>query len=90
MVLGLAGKRQEAHKALTEMRELAKKRYVTAYGVALVYAGLGEKDQAFVWLQRGVEEHTHWLVWTKLDPRWNSLRDDPRFEQVLRRVGLPN
>jgi len=90
MVLGLAGKRQEARTVLNEMRELAKKRYVTAYGVALVYAGLGDKDQAFLWLQRGIDERTHWLVWTKLDPRWNRLRDDPRFEDLLRRVGLPN
>ncbi len=90
MILGLAGKRQEARTVLNEMRELAKKRYVTAYGVALVYAGLGDKDQAFVWLQRGVQERTHWMVWTKLDPRWDSLRDDPRFGELLRRVGLPN
>ena len=90
MVLGLAGKRQEARRVLTELRELAKKRYVTAYGVALVHAGLGDKDQAFLWLQRGVEERTHWLVWTKLDARWKGLRDDPRFEEVLRRVGLTN
>lgn len=90
MALGLAGKNQEARKVLTELRELAKKRYVTAYGVALVYAGLGGKDQAFVWLQRGVKERTHWLVWTKLDPRWKGLRDDSRFEELLRRVGLPH
>lgn len=90
IVLGLAGKGQEARKVLAEMRELAKKRYVTAYGVALVYAGLGDKDQAFGWLQRGVEERTHWLVWTKLDPRWKGLRDDPRFEEILHRIGLPN
>lgn len=90
MALGLAGKNQEARRVLTELRELAKKRYVTAYGVALVYAGLSDKDQAFVWLQRGIEERTHWLVWTKLDPRWTGLRGDPRFEELLRRVGLPN
>ena len=89
-VLALAGRDQEARKVLAELGELAKKRYVTAYGVALVYAGLGDRDQAFVWLQRGVEERTHWLVWTQLDPRWTGLRGDSRFEEVLRQVGLPN
>ena len=62
---------------------------MTSYGVALVYAGLGENDQAFAWLNKGYAERTHWLVWLKLDPRWDSLRSDPRFQDLLRRMGLP-
>lgn len=89
-VQGKAGLRADGRRTLEHMKELAEKKYVTAYGVALVYAGLGDKDRAFAWLDRAVEERTHWLVWLKLDPRWENLRSDPRFEQVVRRVGLPS
>ena len=57
-------------------------------GVALVYAGLGKHDHAFAWLQKAIEDHTHWLVWLKLDPRWDGLCTDPRFVDLQRRVGL--
>jgi tetratricopeptide (TPR) repeat protein len=86
---GVAGRRDEARKVLDELRDLSKQKYVTAYGVALVYAGLGEKDEAFAWLDRAFDERSHWLVWLKLDPRWEGLRSDPRFAELVRRVGFP-
>ena len=88
-VQGKAQNKAEALKTLEKLKKLSEKRYVTAYAVALVYAGLDDKSQAFRWLNKGVEERTHWLVWLKLDPRWDDLRSDPRFEQLVRRVGLP-
>jgi TolB-like protein/DNA-binding winged helix-turn-helix (wHTH) protein/Tfp pilus assembly protein PilF len=88
-IYGLSHQRREALKILGELKELSKQKYVTSYGVALVYAGLGENDQAFAWLNKGYAERTHWLVWLKLDPRWDSLRSDPRFQDLLRRMGLP-
>jgi TolB-like protein/DNA-binding winged helix-turn-helix (wHTH) protein/Tfp pilus assembly protein PilF len=87
---GFLQERGKASDILEKMRELSRQEYVTAYGVALVYAGLGEKDQAFDWLDKGVEERTHWLVWLKLDPRWVKIRSDPRFASLLHRVGLPS
>lgn len=88
-VQGKAGSRAQARKTLEQLKRLSRKRYVTAYGIALVYAGLGDTSRAFAWLNKAVEERTHWLVWLKLDPRWDDLRADPRFPQLLRRVGLP-
>ena len=88
-IYGRSNQRREALKMLDELKELSKRKYVTSYGVALVYAGLGESDQALVWLNKGYEERTHWLVWLKLDPRWDGLSSDPRFTELLRRVGLP-
>jgi adenylate cyclase len=88
-VYGLSHQRREALKVLGELKKLSKQKYVTSYGVALVYAGLGENDQAFAWLDKGYAERTHWLVWLKLDPRWDSLRSDPRFQDLLRRMDLP-
>ncbi len=87
-IYGLSHQRREALKILGELKELSKHKYVTSYGVALVYAGLGENDQAFTWLNKGYEERTHWLVWLKLDPRWDSLRSDARFTELLRRVDM--
>ena len=88
-VYGVSGQTTEAHRVLAQLHQLAQHRYVTAYGVALVYAGLGEHDHAFAWLQKALEERTHWLVWLKLDPRWDGLCADPRFVDLLRRIGLP-
>jgi len=88
-VYGIQGRRQEALQVLSNLEARSKKEYVTAYAVALVHAALGEKDQAFAWLDKGVEERTHWLVWLKRDLRWEPLRDDPRFKDLTRRVGLP-
>ena len=86
---GVAGKKAEARKVLAGLDDLSKRRFVTSYGVALVYAGLGEKEQAFAFLNRAFDERSHWLVWLRLDPRWDGLRSDPRFGQLLTRLHFP-
>jgi eukaryotic-like serine/threonine-protein kinase len=86
---GALGRRADALRALHQLDSLTKTEYVTAYAVALVYTGLGDKNQAFAWLSRGVDERTHWLVWLNRDRRWDPLRSDPRFAALVRRVGLP-
>ena len=85
---GISGKRIDASKVLRDLSDLSRERYVTSYGVALVYAGLGDRDKAIAWLNKAYEERSHWLVWLKLDPRWDTLRADPRFVDLVRRVGL--
>ena len=89
-VEGVANRKNEAREMLTRLDGLAKERYVTPYGVALIYAGLGEKDQALNWLQKALEDRSHWLVWMRLDPRWDPIRKDARFEEISRRVGIAN
>ena len=64
-------------------------RYVQAHNFALVYAGLGEKDQAFQSLERAYQERSAWMGYLKVDPFLDSLRPDPRFADLVRRVGLP-
>jgi hypothetical protein len=86
---GVSGRRVEAQKILAGLNELSKRRFVTSYGVALVYTGLGEKEQAFAFLNKAFDERSHWLVWLRLDPRWDSLRSDPRFAQLLTRLRYP-
>src|SRR5262249_51660823 len=88
-VYAVSGQREKAKGLLRELIELSKHRYVAPYPVAEAYAGLGEKDQAFQWLNKAYEEHSHLLRRLKADPRFHSLRSDPRFADLLRRVGLP-
>lgn len=86
---GIAGRPADARAVLQEMRKLAGHRFVTAYGVALVHAGLGEQEAAFAWLEKAFAERSHWLVWLRLDPRWKALRGDARFAALVRRMKYP-
>ncbi|MBS1975578.1 MAG: tetratricopeptide repeat protein, partial [Bacteroidetes bacterium] len=88
-VYGEAGDRLQAQKILDSMIVLSSKQFVTAYGVALVYAGLNEHDHAFEWLDKAYSERSNWLVWLKTDPRWGSLKQDKRFVELINKVGLP-
>ncbi len=87
--LGVMGRTDEARAVGDEMQQLSGRRFVTAYGVALVYAGLGEKEKAFAWLDKAFDERSHWLVWVRLDPRWKTLRGDRRFAQLVERMKYP-
>ena len=89
-VEALRGNRAAARLALLRLDTLARSRYVTPYAVAVVHAALGEPDEAFHWLDRSVAERAHWLVWLNRDSRWEPIRGDPRFQTLVRRVGLPH
>ena len=84
------GKRNRARDVLLRLDSLSRTEYVTSYAVALVHAALGQRDSAFVWLDRAVQERTHWLLWLNRDRRWDPIRSDSRFRALVRRVGLPS
>jgi adenylate cyclase len=88
-VYGLSGDKKGAKNILDTLNLLSAKRFVTSYGVALVYAALNEKDQAFQWLNKAYDERSHWLVWLRSDPRWINIRSDKRFAALVNNVGLP-
>jgi tetratricopeptide (TPR) repeat protein len=85
---GVSGKKGEAQKVLNELRQLSGHEYVPAHEIALIYAGLGEKDEAFTWLENAYEERSFNMMKLKVEPRWRGLRTDPRFVDLLRRMGL--
>jgi tetratricopeptide (TPR) repeat protein len=86
--LAAAGKREEALALLDELREQAKLNYVPPYHFAILYAGVGDKDQAFEWLERSFEKHAVDLFTLKVEPMLDGLRADGRFSDLLRRTGL--
>jgi tetratricopeptide (TPR) repeat protein len=87
-VYGLTGKKSDARTMLDELTQLSTREYVPATSIALVYAGLGEKDQAFAWLDKAYEQRAFQLQWIQLEPRWDNLRSDPRFQDLVRRIHL--
>ena len=84
----MAGRRGEARDALDELKELSKRCYVSSLDIAIVYMGLSEKDRAFEWLQKAYEDRSGLLVFLKVEPLYDSLRPDPRFIDLARRIGL--
>jgi TolB-like protein len=85
----LSGRTKEAHAVLDRLLEMSRTRYVPAYDVAVVYMGLGEKARAFEWLNKAYEERSGFLVYIKCDRRFDGLRSDPRFVDLLGKIGLP-
>jgi DNA-binding SARP family transcriptional activator len=83
-----AGQRNEALKTLHELNELSKLRHVPPYHFAIVHTGLEEKDQAFHWLKRAFEKHAVDLFTLKVEPMFDQLHSDPRYTDLLQRVGL--
>lgn len=84
----VSGDKARAQQVLDELQERSKKGYVSAYLTAVIYAGLGEKDKAFEWLERAYNERAEFMIYMRMDPRLESLRTDPRFQDLLRRMGL--
>jgi tetratricopeptide (TPR) repeat protein len=86
--LARSGKSNEARRQLNELLKLTKRRYVSPYSIAVIFAGLNEPKPAFEWLERAWAERADSMTYLKVDPRLDGLRDDPRFARLLRRVGL--
>jgi TolB-like protein/DNA-binding winged helix-turn-helix (wHTH) protein len=80
------GHKSDAIETLRRMNELTKDQYVTPYGVALIFAGLDDKEQTMNWLQKAYKDRSHWLVWLNLDPRFDNVRSDRRFQEILQHM----
>ncbi len=91
-ILGYAlvksGDEAQGRAVLTELLTASQSRYVSPYGIALIYNALGEHDETLAWLERGFEVRDHKMNLLKVDPKFNNLHGDPRFEDLLRRIGF--
>ena len=85
----LSGRRAEARKILEELKQQAKSKYISPGTIADVYGALGDKDQAFALFDKAYEERDNMVILLKVEPIFDPLRSDPRFANLLRRVGFP-
>ena len=80
--------KHEANEILNELNELAKQQYVSAYEMATIYVALGNNEQAFQLLEEAHAEHSFHLVYLNVSPQFKSVRSDPRFQDLVHRIGL--
>jgi TolB-like protein/Flp pilus assembly protein TadD len=83
------GDRNKALKILNELEKRSNQQYVPALNFAQVYVGLDDNEQALAWLDKACSERSVWMTFLKADPKFDPLRSDPRFQDILKRVGLP-
>jgi hypothetical protein len=84
----LAGKRDEAERILGELLERSRGSYVEPMSIAVIYSGLGDKENALEWLEKARAQHSVGLLTLKVHPIFDGLRSNPRFQRLLRRIGL--
>jgi DNA-binding winged helix-turn-helix (wHTH) protein/Flp pilus assembly protein TadD len=86
--LARSGKKAEARSVLEELLKSSSERYIPPYHLALVYNGLGERDKTLAWLERGYKERDPKMPFLKVEPKWDNLREDQRFADLMRRIGF--
>jgi TolB-like protein/DNA-binding winged helix-turn-helix (wHTH) protein/Tfp pilus assembly protein PilF len=86
----VSGRTTEARKLLDQLMEQSKKRYVSPFYLAIVYAGLGENDQALDWIEKAYKDRSNAIVFAKVDPQLDTLRSTPRFQSLLHRLAFQN
>jgi TolB-like protein/DNA-binding winged helix-turn-helix (wHTH) protein len=87
---GVAGSRSDALKLIRQLENLAAQQRVSSYDVALAFVGVDDKDQAFSWLEKAVSDHAGRLMFLNVEPRFDSVRSDPRYAELARRLGFPS
>jgi eukaryotic-like serine/threonine-protein kinase len=85
---GRAGRRQDAHRTLEALHAMAGRTYVSPFSIALVHLGLDEIEESLSALEKAFEERTCWLVWVGVDPMFDRVRNEPRFQSIVSRIGL--
>ena len=88
-VYAMAGREADAMRMIEELDRRSRRSYISATSFAFIYAPLGEKDKAVASLEKGYEERAFQMQFLKIDPRWDKLRDDPRYQELLKKIGLP-
>jgi len=88
-IYAVSGRRADALKIAKEFKDLSAHAYVDFYWSGVIYAGLGDKDEAFRLLEKGYQEHAAGMQYLAVDPFWYGMRSDPRYADLLRRIGLP-
>ncbi|TMI14993.1 hypothetical protein E6H33_07095 [Candidatus Bathyarchaeota archaeon] len=83
-----SGNKKEAERINEKLTEKSKHQYVPSYWMAMLRIGFGDKDESFTWLERAFQERSSWLVWAGVEPRFDTLRSDPRFASLMAKMKL--
>jgi tetratricopeptide (TPR) repeat protein len=86
----VSGNHEEARRILDGLQELSNQRYVPAFYIAGIYVGLGDGDRAFQWLEKAFTDRSEWLIYLNIEPMLDPIRNDPRFDEMVKKVGLVN
>ncbi len=86
----LNGQRDEAETLLSILEDISQRKYVSPYSLLVIHLALGPLERVFQLLEQLYEERNDWLVWLKVSPELKGVRNDPRFQDLLRRIGFPN
>jgi hypothetical protein len=84
----VSDEREEAFKLLNELQQASTRQYIAPKHIALVYTGLRLKEEMFAWLEKAYEDRDISLAFIKVEPRWDEYRSDPRFMDLMQRVGF--
>jgi len=84
----VSGEEEKAREIIEQLTGASNKKYVSPYGLAEIYTGLKEKEQALSQLEKAAAERSWWLVFANVNPRFDSLRGEPRFREILRQMNL--
>ncbi len=88
--LARAGRTSDALKVIDDLKEMHARTYMAPFNLAMVYAGLGDKEQTLEWLDKAYDDHSMWLIFVNVYPIFDFLRPDPRFRDLVRRMGFPS
>jgi DNA-binding winged helix-turn-helix (wHTH) protein/TolB-like protein/Tfp pilus assembly protein PilF len=88
VALAKSGNRAEAQAVLDELLKLSNERYISPYNIALIYNALGETDKTFEWLEKSYTQRGPQMTFLKVEPKWNNLRNEPRFADLMKRMNF--
>ena len=88
VALAVAGQKREALRIAHELETMSRKRYVSPYGLAQIYAALNSNEDTFKWLQAAYDDRAVWMGYLAVDPIFDRYRSDQRFQELLRRIDL--
>jgi serine/threonine-protein kinase len=86
----MAGRRDQAERLRNILKDIAKRKYVSPYGIIIICVALGQIDEAMELFEQLYVERNEWLVWLRVSPKLKPLHGEPRFQELLRRIGFPD
>jgi len=87
--LASAGREDDAFHILEKLQKRAKEEYVPSYWIAVIYNGFKDKEQTMAWMWKAFDERSSWLVWSRVEPRFDWLREYPEFKSLMKAMRFP-